>query len=474
MQGRVLPSSAVFAETPYAYPLRARAAARQELIFLVGVIVAHIMLGLLLRAQPATATVHALLICGASVWAVFRWKPTGILCLAAYATGADVLWRMTGAQVPWEISKYLVVFLCLGGILRLGRRAHWSPLVLLYFLVLLPSIVVISHTYRGSIGDLTRAVSFNLSGPLALFASAWYASQLTLAPKDVRRILVGLIGPLLAIAVITFVSTQSAIDLSFTDESNLATSGGFGPNQVSVVLGLGALVGVFLAIDVHIDPWQRWVGLALVSIFGMQSALTFSRGGLYSFAIAVVPAALVLANHKYIRKHLARFTIIMTVITATVLFPRLDSFTGGALSQRFEDTDPSHRTEIVGEDLRIWWEHPIFGVGPGGARFERRGEFRISHTEYSRLLAEHGVFGLAALVTLLTIFMNQCFRPQPLRTRALRVAFMLWSLVSMLHVGMRIAAIGFAFGIGCVRSIRFSEEQRLLSAMESPDFRRVG
>jgi O-antigen ligase len=191
-----------------------------------------------------------------------------------------------------------------------------------------------------------------------------------------------------------------------------------------------------------------------VPFFGVQSALTFSRGGLYSFAFAFVGAALVSWQDRNTRKWLAISTGVLTLIVATLIIPRLENFTGGAIAVRFSDTGPTNRDVIVREDLRLWGEHPILGLGPGGASFQRRGQSTLAHTEYSRLLSEHGLFGFIALVALLSLFVTNVLKRQSPEERALRVAAMLWSLASMLHVGMRVAAIGLVFGWGCMNSLR--------------------
>ena len=414
---------------------------------------AHLLFAFLVRANPTVATAHALLTGLVAIWAVLRWKTVSIACVASYAAGADVLWRMTGAHVPWEFSKYLVVFCCLGGIVRLGRTARWNVLALVYIAALAPSILVLLQGFQGDLRQLAQPVSFNLSGPLSLFASVWYMSQLRLSRADVHKLIGCLIAPVLSIALVTALATNAATDLTFTDESSKATSAGFGPNQVSLILGLGALLSFIVAVDPEVRVWQRWGAFALVPVFGVQSALTFSRGGLYSFVLALIPAALLSLQNRAARRWLALFTCVLTLITAMVIVPRLDEFTGGALSARFADTSPTHRDAIVYEDLRLWGEHPLLGLGPGGAMFQRRGESTLAHTEYTRLLSEHGLFGVIALVALFAICATVWFKRQPLDERVLRVAFMLWTLVSMLHIGMRLAAIGLMFGWGCARTL---------------------
>ena len=420
---------------------------------LIAFLCAHVVLAILVRVQPAIATGHAILIFMLVVWGVLRWRPLGLAFLAAYIAGTDVMWRMMHAQVPWESSKYLVAVLCLGGILRMGRRARWHLLALVYFVALLPSIAVVARDFQGGLSELAQPLSFNLSGPLALFASVWFFSQLRLTRHEVRALMVSVIAPIITIATIALIATREARQLTFTDESSTATSGGFGPNQVSLVLGLGALLALLLAVDPQLKPWRRWSAFGIVLFFGVQSALTFSRGGVYSFASAFIPAAFLFWWDRSSRRWVTVLTAVLVTVAIMVVIPRLDEFTGGEFSTRFADTNPGHRSEIVREDLRLWGEHPILGLGPGGARLQRRGPSTIAHTEYSRLLSEHGVFGLIALVALLTICVKQLTRRQPTQERALRIAFLFWSMASMFHVGMRIAAVSLVFGWGCARAL---------------------
>jgi hypothetical protein len=434
-----------------------RLAVRRDLMTLIGFLSFHVLLGVILPLESAVATLHAMFVCALAVWAVLRWSTVRIAFLAAYVAGCDVLWRMTEAHVPWEISKYLIALLCVGGILRLRGKARWNLAALVYFVALLPAIARLLDKFTGDHRLLIQQLSFNLSGPLCLFASAWYLSQIRLTRRELRVWMVNFIGPALTIAVITLVSTHTATNLNFTDESSLVTSGGFGPNQVSAILGLAAMLSLLAAVDWEITSSERWLAFALVLLFSVQSAMTFSRGGLYNFAIAFLPAAFLFSLHRRSKKWLVRITILLTLTATVLIFPRLDTFTGGALKDRFADTDPGGRSTIIQEDFRLWGEHPILGLGPGSARQERRGEFRIAHTEYTRMLSEHGLFGLVALAALFYLALTQALRHEPTQGKAVRIAFIVWSMAAMLHVGMRLAAVGLLFGLGCARSFLAKE-----------------
>jgi len=146
-----------------------------------------------------------------------------------------------------------------------------------------------------------------------------------------------------------------------------------------------------------------------------------------------------------------------------VVLPRLDAFTGGALSTRFQNTSSTGRDQIAQADLQIWDENPIFGVGPGESKIEHALYYRriATHTEYTRLLAEHGLFGLASGL-LLIIMAAQSFghirKMRSVRAKAMIGPMVLWALLYMTDKAMRLVAPAFTFGI-CFMTIR---QQRFL------------
>lgn len=79
-----------------------------------------------------------------------------------------------------------------------------------------------------------------------------FCASLKLGGRKLVRFLVSLIMPIVCVFTVAFASTVTSKELTFTSESNFITSGGFGPNQVSGVLGLGVLT-VFLLL-VYIKP----------------------------------------------------------------------------------------------------------------------------------------------------------------------------------------------------------------------------
>ena len=73
-------------------------------------------------------------------WALSRQQPVWVACAAGYITGAEVLWRMAEAPVPWEFGKYAVASLLLLWLVRFRRLAGGMPM--LYLALLLPSVAL--------------------------------------------------------------------------------------------------------------------------------------------------------------------------------------------------------------------------------------------------------------------------------------------------------------------------------------------
>jgi hypothetical protein len=318
-----------------------------------------------------------------------------------------------------------------------------GPLV--YFALLVPSISISLATMPIEI--VRKQVAFYLAGPLTLGVSGWYFSRFRLDTEDSNRILTGLLGPVCAILTIAFVSSQSAA-IEFSDSSNYATSGGYGPNQVSAVLGLGAVICFLRFSDGQLSRvGPRIAYAALLLVLGIQTALTFSRGGLYGAGIAVALFLTFSARNRAARRRLVITFLGVLIAAEGIIYPWLEARTGGAITERFTDTGTTGREEFAEREIQAFLDEPILGYGPGGARAVRSERRMASHTEYTRMLAEHGAFGLLSLLVLLYMSGMRVLRAASPLDRAFAATFIGWTLVFMLHAGMRLAAPAFIFGL---------------------------
>ncbi len=130
----------------------------------------------------------------------------------------------------------------------------------------------------------------------------------------------------------------------------------------------------------------------------------------------IVAAAYYLARDKRTRWRLFGAAAIILPLLFFVVWPRLEALTSGAIGARFENTDSTGRDLLIKGDLKTWSENPVIGAGPGLGGKNRLKYFHVAtaHTEYSRLLAEHGILGLGALV-LLGVMASHIVRRAPTR-----------------------------------------------------------
>jgi len=438
-----------------------RERAKPHFRLLTAATILHLPLGLFDYYAGSVALLHPAAVFGVGLyWALQRKVKLERVALAAgYLVGVEILWRMAQVPVFWEFGKYGSAMIMIVALLRRGRKKI-PTMPLVYFAALLPACVLTFIQF-----DLSAAkdtLSFNLSGPFFLFISCWFFSQIKVEPQQLKRLFEAFIVPLTSVAFVTLFFTIAIKDIQFTDESNFATSGGFGPNQVSAMLGLGVFLTVFSLIALRNDRKYK-IYLALSAVFfAAQSIMTFSRGGIYNAAGALILVTLFqFGDPLKATKKLVPVGVIILLFFVFV-FPILNDFTGGGLQERFEDTQTTHRAEIVGSDIDIFLEHPIFGVGVGSAyslRQEYLGFKATSHTEFSRLISEHGVFGLIAIGCLIAMVVANFKRSRSRVGRAFVLGAAAWAALFMLNTGMRLAAPAAIFGMIFI-TIGVSRRQR--------------
>lgn len=410
----------------------------------------HVGLALLFRQVAVFSTIHAIVVLILGIYTALTAKDiTQVIPYAAYITGAEVLWRMTNAGIFWEFGKYGTAFLLLVALMKHGKSLKNYFWPIFAFLLLLPSIFLTINAL-GFNEQAREFISFNLSGPLAVFVCILLFSQVTLDQEGLRKTVWAAVYPIIGVLALAAFSTLTATDINFGSESVFETSGGYGPNQVSAVLGLGALLLIMYAIQ----PSKfkgRTVALVLALFLIIQSFLTFSRGGIINLAVALVGGFIFLLRRpgKIIRPLFV--LLIILVVLGYVVFPQLEGLTGGALSARFMDIDPVSRVSLAEADFQLFLANPIAGVGPGMASNLRAGFGVVAaHTEYSRILAEHGILGILSMLILVVLLIRALFKGRSAMAQAWVVASAGWAAVEMSHAAMRIVAIAFMLGFAFV------------------------
>ena len=103
--------------------------------------------------------------------------------------------------------------------------------------------------------------------------------------------------------------------------------------------------------------------------------------------------------------------------------------------------------ELISTELGAFYENPFTGIGVGKGfeyRMDTRGIAIASHNELSRLLSEHGILGLFALLILILVpilfwakFKNNYYF----------LAFVAFWFLTINHSAMRIALPAFVYGL---------------------------
>lgn len=392
---------------------------------------------------------------------------------AAYFAGMEVIVRMTGQYIFWEIGKYGVVILLVTGILISRRR--FDPTYLFYFLLLLPSIFIADYQDWSQARDM---LSFNLSGPLCLTMSAIYFHRQKISGNTIRVIIRAFTLPVITMLVYLSFSTVDFSSIEFDAHSNFKTSGGYGPNQVSMVLGFS--VFMLIALRYYRQTFSGWVWLdySLMFLLLFRALITFSRGGVLGVGLALIAFLLLNFFERFKARRTGR-TIALYVIMGTGMFLLWDytnKLTQNQLTVRYSAVQENKRGDqlttgrlLLGQhDLTVFLEHPVLGIGPGKSKIENLelvGKEVATHTEWTRMLAEHGSFGVLSLMLLLIVPLIHSFS-RTTQLRPLLLALFILAFFSTTHSAMRIAAISFVYSLSLIYPVNtVKAENKKVSAV---------
>jgi len=376
------------------------------------------------------------------------------LMAAAYIAGAEVFFRATDGMVFYETGKYMVIIFLVIGMFFKGTSSKTTPFWL-YLLILVPGIIVASITISYE-ADFRNLIAFNLSGPVALGVSALYCYYKKIKKEDFQKVILMLLLPLLAHMFYLYLYTPSLREGIISMSGNYAATGGYGPNQISTVLGMGAFLLVTRLFTVK-HKLINIIDLVLLGMMGYRAVITFSRGGVFTALISTV-AFLAIFYYKQDRKEKAKtnFKIVLLGIAIFLIWIFSSIQTFGLIENRYESRDAAGelksdittgRVELLETELHAFYYHPFIGIGVGAGRAYREENLGIeinTHNEISRLLSEHGLLGVFALLIL--IFVPLLFWTK-FRNNYYFLAFMAFWFLTINHSAMRIAMPAFVYGL---------------------------
>lgn len=188
-----------------------------------------------------------------------------------------------------------------------------------------------------------------------------------------------------------------------------------------------------------------------------RAIVTFSRGGVitgFVMILLVLLAAYFFTNSTGKRKLI--WIAVLSGIMALGVWSYSVIQTSGLINKRYANQDARGRVkddrlggreQVMNTEIVLFKENPMVGVGIGLGKSYREqmlGQEVASHNEITRLLSEHGMFGIFILIILLitplilflTNYQNFYF-----------FSFYIFWLLTINHAAMRTAAPAFVYAL---------------------------
>lgn len=308
-------------------------------------------------------------------------------------------------------------------------------------------------------GRVTKVdIIFNILGPVNVALIAIFFYKQKISTRNFASLIRLMIYPILGVLSFSAIKSPDFEKVEFSLGASSDWSGGFGSNQVSTLFGLGALLLFILMIN----RWRfsgNWIlDAAILFALTFQGLLTFSRGGMLGAVLGVFIILVYLrfadskSKMKFRLPNVGKYAIPI-ILVAVSAYLVVDELTSGVLSMRYSgetagtlqgtkiksiNSVTTGRFEIFVGDVDLWAEHFFLGVGAGASSFLREGMHgTVAHVELSRLLAEHGLFGLIYFLILCSMGWKLLREnPNPM-IRGVLVALFAVAIYTSFHAAMR-------------------------------------
>ena len=436
---------------------------KEEVVYLY-LLALHAFLGFVLFLFPFFSKVYGIAILVFGIYFIIQSKnkQNEALLMAAYAVSAEIMLRMTGGTFVNEYGKYLVMLFLFLGMLFSGFSRN--ALVYWLFLFFLVPSVVLSTVTLDITTDVKKAIVFNISGPVCLGISAIYCYKRELTFQRLLGIITAFSLPLLCLVTYLYFYTPNIQDVVTGTQSNFETSGGFGPNQVSTILGLGIFIFFVQLMLNSSNGILQIINGGLVLFFAYRGLITFSRGGIYTgVAMILLLLAILYFQANFQTKPKIAGIIVLSFLATLAVWSYSSIKTNGLLDKRYANQDAAGREKksqlsgrevLIESELKMFYENPILGVGVGKNKELRKSQTGIdlaTHNEITRMLAEHGTLGIVGLLILL---ITPLYLFAVDRQNILALSFFVFWLLTINHAAMRLSAPAFIYALSLLKVYR--------------------
>ena len=420
-------------------------------------ILIHLIIGVVVFLLPFTAKIYgySIFIFGVIYIIKNQNRNNEVLIAAAYVVGSEVFLRMTGGNPLYEISKYGVMSFILMGMYYSGFSKGAVP-YWIFLLLLVPGIVMSAFVLNFDT-NIRNAIAFNISGPVCLGLASLYTFRRKIALEEINTILLSMGLPIVTCMVYLSLYTPNVQEVITGTESNFQTSGGYGPNQVATVLGLGMFIFFSRLILDSKTKFQIIINLIIALNITYRGMVTFSRGGMITgFLMIVLLVVFLYFKSNYTGKVKLNYIIMLLVFAMLGTWVYTSFQTGGLIDKRYANQDAAGRVkasqftgreDVAQNEINTFLKNPVFGVGVGkGAevREDETGMQVLSHDEITRMLAEHGALGIVGLLILfftpLVLYLENKFN-------MFLLCFVAFWFLTINHAAMRTAAPAFVYSL---------------------------
>ena len=424
-------------------------------------ILIHILLGIMIYLFRWSSSIYNFGILLFGLYYIFKTanKNNEVLFVSAYIVGSEVFLRMTGGSILYEFSKYGVMVFLLIGMFYSGFSKNAIPFWI-YLLLLIPGVVIATETLNLE-SDLRKSIAFNISGPVCLGVASIYNYNRRITFSQLNNILLALALPVISTAVYLILYTPDLKEVLTGTGSNGETSGGFGPNQVATILGIGMFVFFSRLIFASRTKLIFVVNLIVAFNITYRGLVTFSRGGMITgFVMILILLAVLYFNTGSTGKYKLNVLFLFMALTFSIIWIYTSMQTSGLIDKRYANQDAmgrakeSHftgREEILKSEIDAFLDSPVFGIGVAKGlelRYEKTGQITTSHSEISRTIAEHGTMGIIALMI---VFFTPIFLYIDNKQNVYMICFVTFWLLTINHAAMRIAAPAFVYSLALLK-----------------------
>ena len=386
--------------------------------------------------------------------------------LLLYLAPIELLGRIIGCSpyIPYEMGKYATFILLLFGHLQLRshKNGNWGWLIIL---LSLPGAFLVGpeRPVKDLVFNYISLVNMGLG--LSLF------SNIRISAQNLKRAVFIGIWPSIVLLLYLILISPDLSSIDFELGANFDTTGGFGSNQVSTILGYSfALTGF-----AYLFGWNFFkttvASQILILSFFLWGLLSFSRGGIIGGILALLLIN-IFGNNKQGFLSPAKLSLKTILLFGTVViggFVVGNSITDGALLLRYRgetygtlagskdktiNSITTGRFDIFIRDIEIWQQNFLFGAGVGNSDNIGKAigkSTQITHIEHSRLLAEHGLLGLIIGILIIIIPVFKTIKEKIPLNRAWMIFAFSISIFSTFHSATRTMITPIIFSLAFLK-----------------------